>query len=305
MRVIKCLCGCTRGFWTSFRRLAGKKKTPDRFQGVTPDSTLSSLISTKSHVCASLRTSVCMSAAAPTAVKRSMQPPSAGSWPPAATVWEWEAVGGMCVLGRADRSKEGMSEKQREGWENKRRGEVKGRECGEEMKYALADWLTPSPPHYSHTVHSLPSVYSSTCTHFSPFSAKRSCAPAHLWGGGGPQAVWALTCPLFTHTQMYTHTNTEELMCKTHSDPACWWWKAGSNAPVLMPEGKTWEKPTVSWSSSSSVFITAGLVWIWANIWFLYCFPLSPLMASTDFLWFSFYWILADTSQQQVSSWGL
>lgn len=51
-----------------------------------------------------------------------------------------------------------------------------------------------------------------------PLLAKCSCAPAHLRRGGGLQAVWGLTCPLVTHTDVCTHTpgQTEEL-CMRHA----------------------------------------------------------------------------------------
>lgn len=134
------------------------------------------------------------------------------------------------------------------------------------------------------------------------FLCQALLCPCSSVGWGGPEAVWALTCPLFTHTQMYTHTNTEKLMCKTHYDPACWWWKAGSEAPVLMPEGKTWEKP-----HCFLIILLLCLYHCWTCLNFSK-YLISVLFSSLTFngiYRFPFYWILADTSQQQVSSWGL
>lgn len=51
----------------------------------------------------------------------------------------WGGGGGCTgVFGAVDRWRERMTEKQREGWGNKIRGRVEGRECGEEMEYAQA-----------------------------------------------------------------------------------------------------------------------------------------------------------------------
>lgn len=51
-----------------------------------------------------------------------------------------------------------------------------------------------------------------------PQLAKCSCAPAHLRGGGSLQAVWALTCPLVTHTDVFTHTPGQTVeLCVRHA----------------------------------------------------------------------------------------
>lgn len=107
----------------SYRKLGRfQQMTGGTLSLLTSDATASRLgsLCVCVHACVCVCMCVHVCAATPTAGKRSMQPPPAGSWPPAATVWEWEAAGCVCVCvscvfrvsfgGRVDRKMEGMSE---------------------------------------------------------------------------------------------------------------------------------------------------------------------------------------------------
>lgn len=108
----------------------------------------------------------------------------------------------------------------------------------------LADSVPPPlpPPYLDHTcVVSPEHTWTCTDTHsqtlFLYWALLLICV-------GGPYRQSGLLCALSLHTNVFAHIygRTEELLCKTRSDPACWWWKTGSRAPVLVPEGQTWTR---------------------------------------------------------------
>lgn len=221
-------------------------RTPGRFQGVTLGRTpsLPTSTATASRLgiwCVCMCLCACVFAAAPTAGKRSMRPPPTGSWPPAATVWEWEAVGVCVCRWKKWVSSRGMRE-QNERWGGREGGWGRDRICPGWLTHSLLIFLPYSQMH----ICSLPWVHTSVHTHThtrtqehtSLLSLPSASVPL-LICAGGPAGSLGPYVPSHTHTDTLTQWHTEELMCKTCSDLACWWWKTGSRAPVLVPEGKT------------------------------------------------------------------
>lgn len=179
---------------------------------------------------------------------------------------------------------EGMSAYQGRDEETKRKVRMKKREVGWEKHEtsSLADSFSPLHPSVAlnHTYHGSPeNTHKHAPTHtyeHTPSACQVLLCPGSSAWGGGLQAVWALTCPLVTHTDVFTHTPGQTVeLCVRHAlilQPdderqaaglLSWCQRAGPDQRALILHPPPLPPPSSSASASFEFFhLFAALIFI-------------------------------------------